>query len=191
SYNYFICYYAPRLGIPSSFARFDSSSMNIPLIDSLFSAISPIEKEYWEKTTVETLATEIRDAMNTRVLIPLEAIHQWYNDFIDTHVTGTPDEKEALKEIPPYEVEFHGAVTQYRLKEEIIHLMLLDFGIIALTETPDSPENTFLPAKTLRFSAARASSAATKTAAPSAASTTPTATSPRHSSKAKLKGSKA
>lgn len=139
-----VMFYAPRLGLPAQFAEHDEvNNFGSAFISDLFSAMSPVEKRFWSThLTVDRLKKQIRDSLNTP-LLPLADITSWYHQFIDNHVEGTEAERDALKEDLPYTMEMHGAVPIYKLKEPVINLMLLDFGVIALPGRPNIPQNSF------------------------------------------------
>jgi hypothetical protein len=136
----------------------------------MLSARSPIERKFWKEITIESLKQQIRNGVNTPRL-SLASIQQWYDQFIDNHVTGTDAQKEALKELPFYETEYHkilpeckfdsveqefqaiksnpnavnhcGTVPITKIKEEILHLMLLDLEVIHLRAGENAKENFF------------------------------------------------
>jgi hypothetical protein len=125
--------HAPKLGLPCEFAYNDElNDYASPLMQDFFSSVSKVEKEFWTThISIVELKRQIRNEINTP-LIRLEELHEWYNQFIDEHVIGSEEEKEALKEEYPYTLEIIDGIPFYRLKENILHLMLLDFGVIAL-----------------------------------------------------------
>jgi hypothetical protein len=79
--------------------------------------------------------------------LPITTVDKWYHAFIDSHTFGTEDEKDALKETSPYEIEWHGTVPIYRMSTAMIELMLLDFGTIGLKATAHTAENCYRPAQ--------------------------------------------
>jgi len=129
-----VCYFAPRLGLPADFSEYDEGLALVPpFLKDLTSAWMGIEHQFWKETTVEKLKNQIHEQVNYASL-PIALVDKWYHQFIDAHVNGTEEEKDKIKEgYAPYEVEDHGGVPIYRLKPEILHLMLLDFGVITLS----------------------------------------------------------
>lgn len=128
-----IVMHAPKLGLPCEFALNDElNDFSSPLVQEYLSSVSKVERDFWNThISIKKLKRQIRNEINTP-LIRLEELHEWYNQFIDEHVEGTDDEKEALKEEYPYNLEMIDGIPFYHLKEKILHLMLLDFGVIAL-----------------------------------------------------------
>jgi hypothetical protein len=118
-----------------------------PLMQDLVSAVpTSVERAFWlsKASSVESLTKQIEEALNTP-LLPLQAVDKWYREFIDTHTFGSEEEKEALKEKSPYTIEMHGKVPLYRLEKNIIHLMLLDFGVVGLKKTAKFAQNYYRP----------------------------------------------
>lgn len=191
AYERALAFWAPRLGLPALYFEC-STEQDHPAAKAwydMLSARSPIERKFWKEITIDALKQQIRNGVNTPRL-PLISVQQWYHQFIDSHVIGTEEEKDALKELPFYEVEHHkiipenqfgnveqefetiqsnpnaskhcGTVPITKLKEEILHLMLLDLGVIHIKGSENVKENTF------RFQAQNATKEEVKEATPAA-----------------------
>ena len=151
AYGRSVFYFAPNLGLPAQFAENDEvNDVIFPIVRDFLSYLSPIENQFWNAhISVQRLKNEIQNALNTP-LLPLADIHTWYHHFIDSHVNGSEEELDDLKEELPYTVEMHGTVPIYRLKDNILNLMLLDFDIIALPQREKQSENAFRTASTIQ-----------------------------------------
>ena len=126
----YVHWYAPRLGLPADYADIPTPEF----LKDLLSAFSYIERKFWnDHMTIPKAKKLITLSFNTSD-ISAQGILEWWFKVIDKHVVGTEEQKDKLKEIEPYTVEFHGNVPFYRPKDSILNLMLLDAGILALKE---------------------------------------------------------